>query len=116
MKVVLKPMVDVADGSWRGTIAPTNWTLWFQNYREFINYYANMSQTNNLEMFTVGTELRSSQSRTSDWRKVITDARARFFGNITYAANWDSYGTGSIGFWDALDYVGVDAYFPLTES
>ena len=116
MKVVLKPMVDVADGSWRGTIAPTDWTLWFQNYREFINYYANLSQINNVEMFTVGTELRSSQSRTTEWRNVITEVRTRFFGNITYAANWDSYGTSSIGFWDALDYVGVDAYFPLTES
>ena len=116
MKVVLKPMVDVADGSWRGTITPTNWTLWFQNYRDFMNYYANMSQASNIELFTVGTELRSSQSRTLEWRNVISEVRARFFGNITYAANWDSYGTSSVAFWDAVDYVGVDAYFPLTDS
>jgi len=116
MMVVLKPMVDVADGSWRGTISPTNWTLWFQNYRYFVDYYANISQMNNVEMLVVGTELRSSQSLTSNWRSVISEVRARFSGNITYAANWDSYGTGSIAFWDALDYVGVDAYFPLTNS
>jgi hypothetical protein len=116
MKVSLKPMVDVLDGVWRGQIAPTNWTLWFQNYRNFIDYYADLAQTYNVDLFTVGTELRSSQSYVSQWQQVISGARAHFSGNMTYAANWDSYGTGSIGFWNALDFVGVDAYFPLTNS
>lgn len=48
--------------------------------------------------------------------------RTRFSKNITYAANWDSYSTFAplpqyaVEFWDALDYIGVDAYFPLTDS
>jgi len=116
LKVALKPMVDVADGTWRGLILPSNWTLWFINYRDFTNHYANLSTENNVELFVVGTELRSSQSLTSEWRQVINEARARFSGNLTYAANWDSYGTSNVRFWDALDYVGVDAYFPLTNS
>jgi hypothetical protein len=122
MSVALKPMVDVADGTWRGQIQPSNWTAWFDSYRNFINYYANLAETNNVELFEVGTELRSSQAATheSEWRQVISEVRTRFSKNITYAANWDSYSTFAplsqfaVRFWDALDYVGVDAYFPLT--
>jgi len=119
IKVVLKPMVDVVDGTWRGSINPSNWTLWFQDYRNFVNYYASIAEANNVELFTVGTELRSSQTSAVEWRRVISDSRALYTKNLTYAANWDSYGTGGawpITFWDALDYVGVDAYFPLTNS
>jgi len=122
MKVALKPMVDVVDGTWRGQIQPTSWTLWFQNYRNFINYYADLAQANNVQLFEVGTELRSSQTYESEWRQVISQARSRFYKSTTYAANWDSYSTYSrlpqyaVKFWDALDYVGVDAYFPLTNS
>jgi hypothetical protein len=122
MKVVLKPMVDVVDGTWRGMISPFNWTLWFDSYRDFMNYYADLAEANSVELFTVGTELRSSQSYESEWRQAINETRTRFSQNVTYAANWDSYSTiaslpqYAVGFWDALDYVGVDAYFPLTNS
>ena len=125
MQVALKPMVDVLDGAWRGSISPSNWTLWFANYASFIDYYANLSRANGVELFVVGCELRSSQSYVSNWRQVISGVRALFSGNLTYAANWDSYSVYSkvpsygwepVTFWDALDYVGVDAYFPLTNS
>jgi hypothetical protein len=116
MKVALKPMVDVVDGSWRGLISPANWTLWFESYRSFINHFADLAEAENVEMFVVGTELRSAQQYESEWRQVISEVRTRFSQNITYAANWDSYKPNSVKFWDALDYVGVDAYFPLTNS
>lgn len=116
LEVALKPMVDVVDGTWRGQIVPSDWALWFENYRSFINYYAVLAENNDVGMFVVGTELRSSQTYETEWRQVIADAHVTFSGPLTYAANWDSYGTGSIRFWDALDYVGVDAYFPLTDS
>jgi hypothetical protein len=38
--------------------------------------------------------------------------RKEFAGAITYAAHWDQE-LGHVGFWDALDVVGVSAYFPL---
>jgi hypothetical protein len=116
MKVAIKPMVDVVDGTWRGDISPVNWTLWFQNYRSFINYYAALAEANDAELFTVGTELRSSQVYTTEWINVIDDVRVLFSNDLTYAANWDSYDTSNVAFWSILDYVGVDAYFPLTNS
>lgn len=122
MKVALKPMIDILDGKWRGQIKPYNWTLWFKNYRKFISSYAELAENYNVELFIVGTELRSSQIYQNEWRQVINNVRSHFSGNISYAANWDSYSEYSVlpnyavGFWDALDYVGVDAYFPLTNS
>ena len=122
MKVALKPMVDVLDGKWRGEINPYNWTLWFKNYQKFINFYADLAQNHSVELLIVGTELRSSQTHESEWRQVISNVRMLFSGNLTYAANWDSFSNYSIlpnlavKFWDVLDYVGVDAYFPLTNS
>jgi hypothetical protein len=35
-------------------------------------------------------------------------------GKVTYGANWDQY--AEVKFWDALDYIGVLAYFPLTKT
>lgn len=45
------------------------------------------------------------------WRRLIADVRQRFDGKLTYAANFDQY--QDVAFWDALDLIGVNAYFPL---
>ena len=41
--------------------------------------------------------------------------RAVYKGKLTYAANWDGE-FEEVAFWDALDVIGVQAYFPLTEE
>jgi hypothetical protein len=33
---------------------------------------------------------------------------------LTYAANWDKY--DQVSFWDELDFIGIQAYFPLTDQ
>jgi hypothetical protein len=33
-------------------------------------------------------------------------------GKLTYAANWDKY--DQVSFWDELDFIEIQAYFPLT--
>ncbi len=45
------------------------------------------------------------------WRRVVAEARRAYGGRLTYAANFDQY--DSVGFWDALDLIGINAYFPL---
>ena len=56
-------------------------------------------------------ELAGTVDRNRDWNWVIENVRTRFKGPLTYAANWDNY--WNVSFWDALDYVGIDAYFEL---
>ncbi len=114
MKVMLKPHVDCQDGTWRGQIESADWDAWFGSYTTFINYYADLAKNNGVDQFCIGCELEKSVSCEDKWREVIGGVRSRFGGPITYAANWDSY--DKIHFWDALDYAGVDAYFPLTDK
>ncbi len=48
------------------------------------------------------------------WRDVAKRARNVFSGRLTLAANFDNY--HEVAFWDALDFIGINAYFPLRES
>ncbi|MBK8576487.1 MAG: hypothetical protein IPN90_12710 [Elusimicrobia bacterium] len=119
MKVMLKPHVDVTGGLWRGSITPSNPATWFTSYQAFINGYATLAQTNGVEMFCVGTELKTmTQGRTAEWTTVITGVKSRFSGTggLTYSANAnlpnDEF--AAVGFWDQLDFIGVNLYFPLT--
>ncbi len=115
MHVMLKPHVDCQSGEWRGTISfnsESDWDAWFSSYIDFITYYADLATANGVEEFCVGVEYEATMERESDWRRVIDSVRAHFSGPITYAANHDGY--WNVHFWDAVDYIGIDAYFPLT--
>lgn len=48
-----------------------------------------------------------------EWRRLIAEVRAVFPGRITYAANFDEY--HEVGFFDAVDLIGINAYFPLRD-
>lgn len=47
----------------------------------------------------------------SRWRDLIADVREIYTGPLGYAANFDQY--HEVGFWDALDVMGINAYFQL---
>ena len=112
LKVVLKPHVDVIDESFRGDIQPSDHILWFQSYEAMINHFADIAAAGGVDVFTVGTELKSMSAETDAFRKVIGLARAKFSGQLVYAANWDE--VDQVQFWDSLDLIGVDAYYPLS--
>lgn len=47
------------------------------------------------------------------WRALLQETRRHYSGALTYAANFDQY--QDVGFWDALDLIGVNAYFRLRD-
>lgn len=114
LAVVLKPHVDLlgAPACFRGSIQPADPAAWFSAYTDFITHYARLAQTHGVDLFIVGTEFVSISPFTDDWAAVIAAVRADFDGPLTYAANWDE--CAAVDFWDALDYIGIDAYFPLS--
>jgi hypothetical protein len=120
MKVMLKPHLDLANDPthWRGDIgvgfSEADWTAWFTSYKTFINHYAQLAQAYGADQFCIGTELVSTEFRAADWQSVIVGVRGIFLGPITYAANQGS--EGAITWWDLVDYIGVDAYYPLTDK
>lgn len=122
MGTILKPHIWVGgyDGKQdRGQIgfdAEEQWRKWEAQYRRFLLHYARLATEIEAGVLVLGTELRrSSTTRPAFWRQLAADVRTFYDGKLTYAANWhDEY--ERIGFWDELDYVGVQAYFPLAES
>ncbi len=118
VKVMLKPHVDLANdpSHWRGQIGQgfteTQWATWFASYQNFINHYAQLAQAHGADQFCVGTELNETQGQASRWRAVIAGIRSLYLGPITYAAT-AGYEIDPT-WWDAVDYIGVDAYYPLT--
>ncbi len=46
------------------------------------------------------------------WRDLVTQVRRRYNGLVSYGANFDQF--QEVGFWDVLDFVAVNAYFPLS--
>ncbi|MBU1084699.1 MAG: hypothetical protein ABIG55_04895 [Candidatus Omnitrophota bacterium] len=121
MKVTLKlhlDLLDKSDGSWRGEIGATNeadWEKWFKGYTEYVLYYANIANDEKIEMICIGTELSTAASvKGYLWRDMISKIKSRYKGLTTYAAHWDRY--QDIRFWDMLDFVGINPYFPLTEE
>ncbi|MFH1798731.1 MAG: hypothetical protein ABH844_05280 [Candidatus Omnitrophota bacterium] len=121
MKVMLKlhlDLLDKSDGSWRGEIGfskESDWDEWFRKYQEYIFHYLEIAEKEKIEMVCVGTELCASAAvKGYLWRDLIKKIRNNYSGQLTYAAHWDRY--MDIRFWDLLDYVGINAYFPLTEK
>ena len=109
-RVVLKPQIEVEDGSFRGTIEPADPAEWFARYRTMIEHYAALAEETGVETLVVGVEL-AGVSSDPEFRTVIDAARARFDGELTYAANWDE--VLDVPFWGDLDQIGVDGYFSL---
>ncbi len=119
LTVFLKPQVDSLDGVFRGSFAPTNPTAWFASYQTFILHYAQLASANNVGGLVIGTELASLSKSTyaANWDNIIAQIRASY-PNLTlaYGANatsaTDEFTT--VSFWDKVDIIGVDGYFPLT--
>ena len=120
MKVFLKPMLDIQDGTWRANIAPADPDAWFGNYTNFIGTFADMAEAKDVELFGIGCELNRLEhpDNTQRWTDLITDVRSRYNGTVTYAANWNDGGLGGgyeiLPWWNQLDTIGIDAYFPVT--
>jgi hypothetical protein len=115
LEVSLKPQVDVNTGSWRGAIAPPDPNAWFASYGAMIDHYADLARQGGATMLVIGTEFKtlSGPAYTSRWQQIIAGIRQRFGGRLTYAANWNEY--KQVQFWDRLDLIGVDAYYPLSD-
>lgn len=113
MKVLLKPHVWVGDGSWCGAITPPSWPVWMASYQAVAVHYATLAQAMHADGYLIGNELKTATSADPNgFRALIRAVRKEYTGPLSYAANWDE--AGQILFWDELDAVGVNAYWPLT--
>jgi Glycoside Hydrolase Family 113 len=118
MKVMLKPQLWLRDDRFTGRIRFSSEAArrrWLASYREFILHYARLAQLEHIDLLCIGTELSGVSSDTAAWRAIIADMRRIYLGPLTYAAFWNGE-VDHVRFWSALDFIGVDNYFPLANQ
>ncbi len=116
MKILIKPHLAYwgSPFAWRGEIefdAEQAWQRFFADYERWIVKLARACRA--ADAFAVGTELDRTVHREARWRAIIDRVRAATPAPLTYAANWTDY--RRVPFWDAVDAIGIQAYFPLAE-
>lgn len=116
--VMLKPQIWSWLG-WTGDItmkSEDEWQLFFKYYTEWILHYAMLAEIHHVEIFCVGNEFKNATlTHQKEWENIFDQVRKIYTGKITYAANWgDEF--ENVTFWNKLDYVAVNCYYPLSDK
>ena len=120
IKVLLKPHIWASsfwDGKWHGDIRmddEAEWAAFFDNYTAYILDQAKLAAETGADGLSVGVEMKGASGREEDWRRLVAKVREVYDGPVTYSANSDEW--PDVAWWDALDVVGITAYFPLAEG
>lgn len=111
--VMLKPHVWIGWGTFTGTFKPNDgYDLLKQGFKKYILDFARLAETKQVACFCFGTEWKQFiTEEPAFFESLISSIKLVYSGKITYAANWDN--GFNIPFWDQVDYLGFDAYFPL---
>ena len=118
LKIMLKPQIWIWRGEFTGKLkmnTEAEWKRLESSYEQFIMSYARLAQETKVDILCIGTELEQFvMNRPAYWNDLVDKIRAVYKGKLTYAANWDEY--KRIPFWTSLDFIGIDAYFPLSDA
>ena len=118
MRVFLNPFVNSLEGDgWQANFAPSSARAWFQSFDRYLAHYAQIATVHHADLFAIGDEFDSLDAvpaYRASWIQAIQVARRYYKGPIVYGADYPNY--QQVTFWNALDDVGIDAYFPLSQS
>ncbi len=117
MKVMLKPQLWARAG-FPGNIEfpdPRQRAQWFAAYRKYLEYYAAAAAHSHADIFSIGVELAKMTPYEPEWRSLIARARELYPGPLVYSATQGPE-FETIRFWDALDYIGLNEYYPLPDD
>ncbi|MFQ5652570.1 MAG: hypothetical protein ACE5IY_21770 [bacterium] len=121
MRSMLKPHVLMRSGhfGWPGEVkmkSEADWRAFFKYYTSWIRHYALLAEMYGIDMFCIGTELvHTTDGHDREWRAVVRKIRQIYSGPLVYAANWGEE-FEHITFWDELDYIGLNCYYPLSKQ
>ena len=118
LHVNIKPHIWLLNGQFTGNFTMNSETQWLsleETYMDYILHFTDIADSLNCEMVTIGTEFNAFVSNRPDfWNRLIDSTRSHFSGLVTYAENWDGF--DNVPFWEQLDFIGIDAYFPLSDE
>lgn len=117
--VVLMPhlvLARAAPSEWRGRIRPRDRVAWWRSYRRFVRHHARLAAEERAELFAIGSELTSMSGpgEAGRWRSLAAEVRGIYDGPIAWVANHDALERRAP--LEAVDVIGVSAYFPLAEA
>ena len=121
LRVILKPMVNCRDGSWRAWInffdkevpCEPKWSRWFSSYTDYLMHYGRLAEETGCEMLIIGCELVMAERKEAYWRTLIEKLRNVYSGLLTY--NTDKYQEEQVRWWDALDVISSSGYYPMDQ-
>jgi hypothetical protein len=117
LRAMVIPHLWVETSGWRGEVDPgteEGWEAYQESYREFILRWAEDASLAGADAFSIGVECKSWSGRFGRfWRSLIGEVRSIFPGLLTYSANWDE--AEDVLFWDQLDLIGINAFYPLAD-
>ncbi|MDH3216679.1 MAG: hypothetical protein OEN01_10340 [Candidatus Krumholzibacteria bacterium] len=117
MQVMLKPHIWLGGGQWPGDIempSDKDWRQFFEYYEKWLRHYALLAEMYEIELLCIGVELsRATVGHEDRWSEIIGNVRSLYSGRITYAANWGEE-FENVTFWDQLDFIGINCYYPLS--
>jgi hypothetical protein len=117
LKTTLMPIVlytDPRGNEWRGKTSPPDWDPWWQGYHKIIDYFTDIAVECNTDLFSVGSELLTTEKQVTRWEKLIAHVRLRYKGKLYYSTNWDHFLVPQ--FWHKLDIIGLSGYWDLTTN
>lgn len=118
MQSVLKPQVFFGN-SWPGALEYSNekdWNAFFEYYYKWIRHYTFLAEIHQIDALCMGVEFaKATLSHGEQWKDMFKKARGLYQGNMTYAANWGEE-FENVDFWDELDFIGLNSYYPLSKN
>lgn len=134
IKIMFNPMIllDIKGKPWRGHISGniSGIERFFRKYRKFIIHYAYLTK-DYIDFFLIGSELKGLTGIREENRYPAVDELIKLASDvksilgqeikISYGADWSEYhhkdgfyNLDSLWASENIDFIGIDAYFPLT--
>jgi hypothetical protein len=118
LRVIVVPHLWVETGGWRGEIDHADeagWLAYQAAYRGFVLEWAKNAEAFGADALSIGVECKSWSGRFGPyWSELIRSIREQFHGSLTYSSNWDE--VEDVLFWDQLDWIGINAFYPLASA
>jgi hypothetical protein len=116
---MIKLLLTVDDGGSWIYANPVNATAWFDSYATILLHYAQLGESAGVKTLCLGTELAHltvHPQYAPYWKQTIAMLRSAAPSlELTYAALY-AVEYPNVTFWQDLDVIGIDAYFPLATA
>jgi hypothetical protein len=111
LRVCLTPVLDVDQAglfAGRSVLAPEDWDRWWWSYQRFVVHYARMAEGHQAALFSIGSELTTTESQPDRWRALTKTLRKVYEGPIAYTAHVSGLERAQL--WDIVDVVALTGH------